>query len=247
VIPGNNRRAHHYAVLTDELSANFTIHVIDRRGRGLSGQQGPAYSLDSEVGDALAVMQHTGAERIFGHSYGGLVGLHVALQRDVAALVVYEPGVSIHGSFDGSWLPEFAQLLQSGRHNAAMATFLKRTRLAPVGDAPMIAFRALAFLLLHGADGADTRAMMATTSGEIGEVVRLDSDGSRYAAINSPTLLLGGGKSPSYLTDVLPQLARIMPNASSMILPGLDHNAPDLNAPAAIADHIRTFEAAASP
>jgi pimeloyl-ACP methyl ester carboxylesterase len=124
VIPGNNRRAYHYAVLTDELSATFTIHVIDRRGRGLSGQQGPAYSLESEVDDALAVMQHTGAERIFGHSCGGLVGLHVALRRDVAALVVYEPGVSIHGSFDGSWLPEFAQLLRSGRHNAAVATFL---------------------------------------------------------------------------------------------------------------------------
>lgn len=197
--------------------------------------------MDSEVDDALAVMQHTGAERIFGHSYGGLIAMHLALRRDVAALVVYEPNISIDGSIDGSWLPQFTRLLDAGRPQAAMATFLKRTRLAPIGDAPMIAFRGLAFLLLHG---ADTRAMMATTSAEVGEVVRLDSDGTRYAAITSPALLLGGGKSPSYLTDVLPILARIMPNATSRVLPGLDHNAPDLNAPVTIATEIGTFGSA---
>ena len=143
-------------------------------------------------------MRKTGAERIFGHSYGGLIGMHVALRHDVATLVVYEPGVNIGGSFDGSWLPQFTRLLEAGRHNAAMAAFLKRTRLAPIGDAPMFAYRALAFLLLHGSDGADTKAMMGTTSAEVGEIVRLDSDGARYAAIKSPTLLLGE-EGPAYL------------------------------------------------
>jgi hypothetical protein len=53
------------------------------------------------------------------------------------------------------------------------------------------------------------------------------------------TLLLGGEKSPAYLTGVLPQLTSILPNADYAILPDLDHNAPDENAPDTVAQQIR--------
>ncbi|WP_433225011.1 alpha/beta fold hydrolase [Microtetraspora malaysiensis] len=241
VIPGNNRRAHHYGSLARRLSSTYTVHVIERRGRGHSGPQGPAYSMEAEVDDALAVMRHTGSDLVFGHSYGGLVALHLGLRRQVTALMAYEPGVSIDGSFDARWLSSFSRLLEEGKHVAAMTTFLKHTRLAPIGDAPTAVFRGLAFLLLQGAEGRDARAMMPTTPAEIGEIVRLDSDGSRYAAVTSPALLIGGQKSPTYLTGVLSHLARTMPDARHVILPGLDHNAPDLNAPDMVAEQIRTF------
>lgn len=241
VLPGNNRRAHHYLALATNLADTFTVHVIERRGRGLSGPQGKDYDIGKEVEDARAVLTRTEAQMVFGHSYGGLVALHLALITKVGALALYEPGVSINGSFDGSWLSEFTGLLGGGRHGAAMALFLKRTRLAPIGDAPMFVFRALAFLLLHGSDGADTKAMMATTPAEIAEVIRLDSDGSRYGEIKGRTLLLGGSKTPCYLTDVLPRLASIIPGAKCTILSELDHNAPDLNAPTVIAQQLRRF------
>ncbi|MEU8326392.1 alpha/beta hydrolase [Nonomuraea sp. NPDC048881] len=241
MIPGNNRRAHHYGALARALSGTHSVHVIERRGRGGSGPQGPAYGVDTEVEDALAVMDRTGARLVFGHSYGGLVALHLGLRRRVAALMVYEPGVSIDGSFPAGWLPAFERLLAQGRHTAAMAAFLKATRLVPVGDAPAPVFRALAFLMLRGAEGRDTRAMMATTPAEIGEIVRLDSDGARYAGVGSPALLLGGDRSPGYLTDVPARLARLMPDARHEIIAGLDHNAPDLNAPEVIAERIRAF------
>jgi pimeloyl-ACP methyl ester carboxylesterase len=241
IIPGNNRRAHHYGTLAQRLSTRYTTHVIERRGRGSSGPQGPAYSVEAEVDDALAVMQHTNSDLVFGHSYGGLVALHLGLRRRVTALMAYEPGVSIEGSFDARWLPAFTSQLEQGRHVAAMTTFLKGSRLAPIGNAPTVMFRALAFLLLHGADGRDTRTMMPTTPAEIAEIVRLDSDGTRYAAATSPTLLIGGQKSPTYITGVLAHLARTMPNARHVILPGLDHNAPDLNAPNVVAEQIQSF------
>ncbi|MFI6921828.1 alpha/beta fold hydrolase [Nonomuraea spiralis] len=241
VIPGNNRRAHHYEALAQELSGTYGVHVIERRGRGLSGPQGPAYSVETEVDDALAVMDHTGARLVFGHSYGGLVALHLGLRRRVSALMAYEPGVSIDGSFPARWLPSFNRLLAEGRHAAAMATFLKATRLAPIGDAPAPVFHALAFLLMRGAEGRDARAMMATTPAEAGEIIRLDSDGTRYANVDSPALLLGGDRSPGYLTGVLARLAHVMPDARHEIVAGLDHNAPDLNAPGVIAEQIRAF------
>jgi pimeloyl-ACP methyl ester carboxylesterase len=241
VIPGNNRRAHHYESLTSILGAQHRVHAIDRRGRGSTGPQGPAYSIDREVEDARAVLQATGASDVFGHSYGGLVALHLALRDPLHRLVVYEPGVSIGGSFDVSWLPEFRNLVARGRHRQAMTLFLDRSRLTPLGNAPRFVFAGLAVLLLHGSDGAETRAMMSTTPDELEEVARLDSDGSRYAAIASRTLILSGTRSPGYLTEVMPRLAEIMPNAEHQSLDGLDHNAPDLNAPGRIASVIDEF------
>jgi pimeloyl-ACP methyl ester carboxylesterase len=241
VVPGNNRRAHHYEQLASELAPSHSVHVIDRRGRGESGPQGPHYSVEAEAADVSAVLTHTGSELVFGHSHGGLVGLHLALWRTISGLVVYEPAVSIAGSFDGSWFPQFRRLLAQGREGAAMATFMKGTRLVPIGDAPLFVFRAIAFLMLRGADGAETRAMMGTTPAEIAEVLALDSDGRRYGAIRTPTLLLGGTKTPDYLTGVLPRLAGIIPGARYEIVPELDHNAPDLNAPELVATRVRGF------
>lgn len=247
IVPGNNRRAHHYATLAELLADSYRVTVIDRRGRGQSGPQGPDYSIDREAEDVLAVMASRGATWLFGHSFGGLIALHAALLQPPAALAVFDPGVSLHGSFPARWLPRFTSQLDQGKHAAAMTTFLRETKLTPLGNAPGLAFRALAFMLLHGSDGKDTKAMMATTPREIGEVVRLDSDGSRYAAITCPTLLLSGSQVPPYLRNALPRLAQIIPDAGFEIIDGLDHNAPDLNAPDAIAGRLAAFMRRTSP
>ncbi|MFB9316414.1 alpha/beta fold hydrolase [Cryptosporangium minutisporangium] len=243
VVPDNNRRAHHYDGLARELSGDFTVHVVDRRGHGRSGPQGPHYSIEAEAADVFAVLRETGSDLLFGHGHGGLVALHLALWRPVDALVVYEPTVSIGGSFDASWLPEFRRHLALGRHSAAMATFLKGTRMVPLGDAPMFVYRGLAHLLLHGADGEAARSMMSATPAEVAEIARLDSDGRRYASVRSPTLLLGGGRTADYLTTALRRLHQLMPDADCRIRPELDHNAPDLNASATVAADIASFVA----
>jgi pimeloyl-ACP methyl ester carboxylesterase len=173
--------------------------------------------------------------------------MHAALRRPPAALAVFDPGVSIGGSIPAGWLPRFTELVERRKYNAAMAMFLRDSRLTPLGNAPNLVYRALAFMLLHGSDGADTKAMMPTTPRELGEVVRLDSDGSRYAGITCPTLLLGGGETPAYLTAVLAHLAQIIPISRYDIIAGLDHNAPDLNAPETIAGHLAAFIRRTSP
>jgi pimeloyl-ACP methyl ester carboxylesterase len=234
VVPGNNRRAHHYEGLARGLAGAQTVHVVERRGRGASGARGASYGVETEVDDVLAVMEHTGARMVFGHSYGGLVALHVGLRQPLDALFVYEPAVSIDGSFDASWLSTFTRQLEAGRRTAAMATFLSGTKLLPFKARPLL--WATSFLMVRD---RETRDLMPTTPAEVGEIVRLDSDGSRYAGIASRTLLLGGDKSPAYLTGVLPQLATVMPSAEYSILPGLGHNAPDENAPDAVAQQIR--------
>lgn len=244
LVPGNGRMAYHYAALAQALADRFAVHTVERRGRGRSGPQGEAYAIERETEDIAAVLQATGAQRLFGHSYGGLAALHLALTGyPLHRLAVYEPGVSIQGSFPRDWVPAFEASYAQGRLIHALGLFLRGTRLNPICSLPLPLVKILARLLLSGANGPENAALMATYSAEIREVIRLDSDGERYRAIAVPTLLLGGSHSPDWLRVVLPVLQRLIPASRQIVLPGLDHNAPDLNAPAAVAAQLLRFMA----
>jgi len=234
--------AHHYERLRDALADEYTVSIIDRRGRGASGPQGPGYSLEREVDDLEAVAAAESARLVFGHSYGGLIALQAArtsLLFEKAA--VYEPTVSLNGSFDLSFAPEFERLLADGHHTRAMALFLRSTRLTPLGNAPRPVYLALSALLLGGRDGLQTRELMSTTPREMREVARTDSDGSGYRSIEAATLLLRGTKSPPYLTGVLDTLGEVIPHARVESVVAADHNAPDESDPLGVAARLLDF------
>jgi pimeloyl-ACP methyl ester carboxylesterase len=240
VVPGNNRRAHHYAALARELAPTLPVHVVERRGRGASAPRGAHYDIDTEVADVRAVLARTGSSLLFGHSYGGLVALHVGLVQRLSLIAAYEPGVMIDARFGAGWLPEFTRLVDAGRPVAATATFLRGSGLVPVPPStPAIAYRVLALALVRGPNGAENRALLATMPAELAEIARLESDGSRYAGVDSPTVLLGGARTPEYVTRAVRLLPTLMPNARGELIAGLDHIAPDENAPATVAAHLR--------
>jgi pimeloyl-ACP methyl ester carboxylesterase len=229
VIPGGTRRAHHYDKMAAALADQFTVHMIDRRGRGASPPLGSDYGLETEVADALEVIDETGSEQVFGHSYGGLVGLHVALQRDLERLVLFEPGVSLNGSLDLSWLSDHEKIATARDYAFFLTTmqFMPRTPFA----VPLL------WTLLRV--NREIREMLPTIVPELRQIAALDSDGSRYADVTTPTLLISGGKSPAYLRDILPTLAAIMPRAKAISIPECDHNGPDLSGPSKVAAAIR--------
>ena len=68
VVGGVLRSASDYMAIARVLADSFTVHVVDRRGRGASGPQGRDYSVEKECEDLLAVQARTGAQRVFGHS-----------------------------------------------------------------------------------------------------------------------------------------------------------------------------------
>ena len=241
VIPGSTRRARHYDGLAAALGDRFTVHAIDRRGRGASGPQGPGYSIDDEVEDALAVLDGTGSEIVFGHSYGGSIALRLAQRRRLAALIAYDPGVSLNGSFDLRFLPSFTASVEHRRFATAMATLMTGLGLRPLGNAPRFAYTTMAWLMMHTGEGADLRETLRAVPAEAGQIRDLDSDGSQYATITTPTLLLGGGRSPEHIRYALAELDRIIPDSTLLISASLDHNAPDLTAPAIVAGLVRAF------
>ncbi len=84
------------------LENHFTVIVIDRRGRGSSGD-GPIYAIEREYEDIVAVAEAFDEPvHLLGHSFGGLLTLEAALlTRNIRKLILYgsvptpdQPGLS---------------------------------------------------------------------------------------------------------------------------------------------------------
>jgi pimeloyl-ACP methyl ester carboxylesterase len=126
LVPGALTLASDFDSFAAELASRFTVHIIDRRGRGQSSPQGPEYNIDKECEDLHAVSSATGAKLLFGHSFGGFVVLEYSKRHpDVEKVVVYEPGISIDGSVGMSWAQEFQGQLEQGRLGDAFITFIR--------------------------------------------------------------------------------------------------------------------------
>jgi hypothetical protein len=50
-----------YAAFASALAEHFTVHLIERRGRGLSSPQGDDYSIFKECEEVFALQQKTSA------------------------------------------------------------------------------------------------------------------------------------------------------------------------------------------
>jgi pimeloyl-ACP methyl ester carboxylesterase len=59
-----------YRRFARRLATSYTVHLVHRRGRGDSGPQGAAYSMDCECEDTFAALAATQSRLLFGHSYG---------------------------------------------------------------------------------------------------------------------------------------------------------------------------------
>lgn len=237
VVPGAFRMAVHYERLARCLAEHFTVHVMDRRGRGGSGAQGPAYGLDREREDVEAVLALSRASLLFGHSYGGLVGLEVARARPLAKLALYEPSVSVRGSIDFPWLPAYDMALACGDSVAALGIFF-----AGMGVDFPEEFRKE---LPRSLEWPDIAGLLPTVANECREVLRADSTHRRYGNVTAETLLMNGaanGEGERALNDVVARaLASVMPHLKTVSLPGLDHNAPDVGAPEQVARRLAEF------
>jgi pimeloyl-ACP methyl ester carboxylesterase len=244
IMHGGMRASQHYLRLSGALASAFTVIIPDRRGRGLSGPPGAGYSIEKELDDLSVLLQKTGACAVFGHSAGGFFALEAALKLPIKKLALYEPAVSINGSLPLNWLPAFEQALNRDDAAAATAIFFKGLRLHWTSSLPMWVLAAFSRLMLRTTDGQEMAELLPTGLWEIKEFQRLEQLGlthERYQNIPAETLLLGGSRSPEYLRSVLPILAKEIARAHMIELPGLDHNAPDQNAPELVAAEIQKF------
>jgi pimeloyl-ACP methyl ester carboxylesterase len=114
--------------LAHALSGAFTVYAPDRRGRGRSGPVGEYRGLSTEIEDLSALLDTSGASRVFGLSSGAVIAIEAALVRpDITKLALYEPPLTFDGVVHGDWAPHYEQQVIAGKPGAALVTVLKAT------------------------------------------------------------------------------------------------------------------------
>jgi pimeloyl-ACP methyl ester carboxylesterase len=122
-----------FRVVGPVFAERYTVHAMDRRGRGASGDTLP-YSVEREFEDVAAVAGAIAADAgqpvdVVGHSYGGRCALGAALLTDTIRRVVsYEgapaPPDKRYGDVD--ILADLEALDAAGRPDDLLATFMER-------------------------------------------------------------------------------------------------------------------------
>jgi pimeloyl-ACP methyl ester carboxylesterase/GNAT superfamily N-acetyltransferase len=124
----------------------FSVHAIDRRGRGASGDTA-AYSIEREFEDVAAVASAVASEEgaavdVVGHSYGGRCALGAALLTDdIRRVVSYEGAPTPPGERygDADVLEGLRTLDAAGRPADVWSTFM--TRVVGMDDDALARYR----------------------------------------------------------------------------------------------------------
>lgn len=251
LLHGGMQTSRNFRTLAALLADRFTVHIPDRRGRGLSGHPGAGYGLRSEIDDLGVLLRETHARNLFGLSSGAVIALEAALElTEIERLALYEPPLKFGRVDPVAWLPRYRNELARGRLASAFVTTVKGT-----GDSRAVRYapRAALVPLVRLGIRADRRARPEpgyTPLGDLIPTMQLDATLvdeaagplDRYAQVAAETLLLGGERSATYLKAALTGLEVVVPRVRRVTLPGVGHlAADDTGRPQLVADELRRF------
>jgi pimeloyl-ACP methyl ester carboxylesterase len=241
VVGGSLRTSDDYLPLSSNLVDSFTVHLVERRGRGASAAQGEHYSLQQEVDDLLAVQSQTQARLAFGHSYGGLVILE-ALRRNPVfdAVVTYEPGVTDR-ALPTEWMAPYRARLAASDPYGAFAHFIKGSGGAPAFLARMPHWY-LRFALTVGLRGENWRRMELLLESNLIEHEQLAAQFGRLpglATIQTPVFILEGGRTTGPGPEAFDALHDTVPHSTIETLSRLNHFGPEGSSAPVVAERIR--------
>ncbi|RDI55644.1 alpha/beta fold hydrolase [Nocardia mexicana] len=243
VVPGALSVADGYLDFARALGGHFTVHVLERRGRGGSGPQGADYSIDKEREDLLAVAGKTGAHLLVGHSYGGLVVLEAARNcPEIHKIAVYEPGLSIDGSLPIGWMPAYERKLAQHKPFDAFVEFVRATGPESARRAPRWLMRRMMPLFMQAPERHLVIGLLAENLAEHREIARLNNTYPHYGEIEAEVLFLQGGKDHAVQSDIdRATLEYVIPRCTGHMFPDLDHFGLDKRDPERVAGVIGTF------
>lgn len=208
-----------------DLTTHFSVYVYDRRGRGDSGDT-PPYAVEREIEDLEALIDAAGGSAfVLGHSSGAVLALRAAgkLGDKIKKLALYEPPFIIDDSrppLPDDYVEQLRAYIADGRPADALKYFMRVAVNIPEEH-------------LAGAEAWPTWANAVAAANTIsydGEIMGDTMSGNpatlnQFAAITTPTLVMDGGASPSFMHNGAETLAKILPNAQHRRLAGQDHGA----------------------
>ena len=221
------------------LEPHATVHAMDRRGRGASGDAS-GYDLAREFEDVAAVVDAVAAASgsavdLYGHSFGGLCAFGgAALTANLGRLVLYE-GWPPADPAARELPPDVGQRLDArlaeGDHDAVVETMFREVVRMPEAD--------LAALRAQPAWTARVAAAPALVR-ELRAISRVAFDPALAARITVPALLLTGSDSRDPFAADTRTVAAALPDARVVVLEGQQHVA-DILDPEAFAGHLVGF------
>jgi pimeloyl-ACP methyl ester carboxylesterase len=243
VLGGALRTSEDYLPLASALARSFTVHLVERRGRGDSGPQGPEYALGKETEDLLAVQAETGARSVFGHSYGGLVVLETARSSQLFdRIAVYEPGVPCTPVPTG-WMDPYRERLAAGDPHGAFVHFIRGSGGAPafVSRMPYWYLRLALRVAFRGPSWQRMVPLLDANLVEHGQLAAQYGRLAEFAAVTAPVLLLCGSRTASASRAEFDALRDTLPDAALETLGGLNHFGPEGKTASVVAERVLAF------
>ena len=227
-----------FRVLGPLLGGRFTIHAIDRRGRGASGDTSP-YAIEREFEDVAAVATAIAREAggpvdVFGHSYGGRCALGAALlTHDIGRVISYEGAPTPTGErYGDSALPrELAALASAGHDETLLETFM--TRVVGMSAEDLDRYRADPVWPRRVAAAGTIAREVAVESGE-------EAGLDRLSAVEQPVLQVLGGDSRREFRVATAALDDRLADGTIVVIPGAKHAAHHTH-PDAVLEAVTAF------
>ncbi|WP_158891062.1 alpha/beta fold hydrolase [Amycolatopsis anabasis] len=199
------------------LAERFTVHVVDRRGRGLSiAERGP-YDLRREGEDIAAVAESAGPDvYVVGHSYGALCSLEAALVTDaIDRMFLYEPPAPVGGRaiVPPETIERVRAAAASGDPVAILETFFRE----------VIHVSTMDIQAMKGTPIWSARLAAAPTIVRELDGVENFAISDRLEKITIPVRLLLGTEGPAYFRPAAEAIAARLPHADLIPLHGQDH------------------------
>jgi pimeloyl-ACP methyl ester carboxylesterase len=224
-----------FTELAKALSADFTVYLPDRRGRGLSGPYQAGDDLLTEANDLLAIIHQTKTVNIFGLSSGAVITLQaLLLENGLQKIALYEPPLAIAGHPFNEIEGPYQKALKDNNYGRAFVAILKGTgddslfsKLPTFITAPLINWQMKSQLKKAAEDEIPLRVLVENFRQDrivVNDSARLLPE---IKDIQASILLLGGTKSRDYLEKALDGLQQIIPRAKRIYLKGLGHIAAD--------------------
>jgi pimeloyl-ACP methyl ester carboxylesterase len=239
IVHGTSGVHERFAPLLPYLEPHATVHAMDRRGQGASGDAAE-YELAREFEDVAAVVDAIAASSgakvdVYGHSYGGECAFGAALlTSNIRSLVLYEGWPPVRPEklkFPIGVEERLDALVASGEREAALELFWRDV--VKISDEDLRAIRAQP-------TWAARVATVHTITREFRAFFDDTFDPERAARITVPVLLLAGTDTPDELRDDPETVAAALPDARIAYLEGQQHIA-DVLAPELFAERVLEF------
>ena len=226
-----------WEVLLPYLREHFTVHAVDRCGRGASGDHAE-YDGVRECEDVAAVVEAVANEAgaavdVYGSSGGGSFALRAATLTDsIRRLVLFEPpGRQVVGLLPDRLLDELDALLDAGEREALLGASYRH--LVGLSDADIEHLR--------GQPEWPNRVAAAhTVPRELRVAPEAFLTPDEVTGIGLPTLVMIGGTSPPQFRAAGEALAAALPNGDLAMLEGQGHGA-EMLAPGVVAEAVLGF------